>query len=363
MISPDIDRRPIDDNVRAMKRLLITTLPMAAGVAIVAVACWLAILHPRPVDFMSFWKAARLVADGATAIELPYPPPFLFFIGPLGLIDFGFAFSLWVVITGAIYAFASNAPARLSLANPPAIFNGTIGQNGFLTAAIMLGAAQLVRTRPIVAGGLFGLMVIKPHLAVLVPIALLADRQWRAVLAAAASSVGLIMIAAAVFGPAAYLAFFETGREFAALLQSGTWPWSKLASVFAFLRWFGIEPPVAYAIHAAIALAGGFLVWRAWSTDWDCRVAVLAAASILVTPYLFTYDAVILIAPIAWLAARSPKSAALVWLLTLPPLLGAFDLYAGPNTIGIAAIIALWFLVRSHAKVAREQLIASPSMT
>lgn len=345
-----------------MKRLLITTLPMAAGVAIVAVACWLAILHPRPVDFMSFWKAARMVVDGGTALELPYPPPFLFFIASLGLVGFGLAFSLWVVITGAIYALASSAPARLSLASPTAIFNGTIGQNGFLTAAIMLGAAQLVRTRPIVAGSLFGLMVIKPHLAVLVPVALLADRQWRAIVAAAASSVGLIVVAAAVFGPASYLAFFETSREFAELLQSGTWPWSKLASVFAFLRWFGVSPPVAYAIHAATAVAGAFLVWRAWSTDWDCRVAVLAAASILVSPYVFTYDAVILIAPIASLAARSPKSAAFVWLLTLPPLLGAFDLYAGPNTVGIAAIMALWSLVRCHARGTGQQLIASPTI-
>ena len=343
-----------------MKRLLITTLPMAAGIAIVAVACWLAIQHPRPVDFMSFWKAARLVVDGGTAVEIPYPPPFLFVIAPFGLFGFGIAFTLWVAATGTLYALISRAPARISLASPTAIFNGTIGQNGFLTAAIMLSAAHLVRTRPVAAGALFGLMVIKPHLAVLVPVALLADRQWRAIFAAAGSSIGLIVLAAAVFGPSAYATFFKTGAEFAALLESGTWPWSKLASIFAFVRWFGIASPVAYAVHGLIAVAAGFVVWKAWSQDWDCRVPVFAAASILVTPYLFTYDAVMLIAPLAWLAGRSPWSAAVVWLLSLPPLVDAFGFYTGPNTVGLAAIAALWFLVRGHVRAGREHPSLSP---
>ena len=337
-----------------MARRLILSVPMAVIVAIVAVAWWINLTHVHAVDFRSFWHAAGLILEGrAEAVyalqpssigdlmPLAYPPPFLFLIAPFGLAGFGTAFLAWVVGTGLLYLLASRAPARLALAHPPAAVNATIGQNGFLTTAILLLAAHNVRSRPLLGGALFGLMVIKPQLAVLVPVALAAGGHWRAFAAAALSSLALLALAVLVFGLGSYRGFLDVMPQYAAMLDAGRWPWANVASPFAFMRWFGAAPSAAYAVHAAAALVGAFLVWRAWRQDWDSKIPILAAAALLISPYLFTYDAVLLIAPIAWLATRKPGWAAAVWGLSLLPFIAGFGLYPGPNTMPLAALLSL----------------------
>jgi hypothetical protein len=61
-------------------------------------AVWIVFKHPSPVDFISFWAAGRMGAGAydiaahhaleATVVSVkgaqpfPYPPPFIFVIGP-----------------------------------------------------------------------------------------------------------------------------------------------------------------------------------------------------------------------------------------------------------------------------------------
>ena len=329
---------------------------VAAGLflGLIAVACLLNLSSPRTVDFASFWHAGGLIlrgkAEAVYAVQpslfgdlmpLAYPPPFLFFLPAFGLMSFGLAFVVWVGATGLLYVLAAREPARLSLANPVAAYNGLIGQNGFLTASIMLFAAHSVRTRPLFGGALFGLMVIKPQLAVLVPLALAAGRYWLAFVSAALSAAVLLALSAIVFGADAFRGFFEVMPQYAAMLERGRWPWNMLASTFAFVRWFGASPAIAWVVHC---LVGGFaaaMVWRSWREDWDSKIAVLAAASILISPYIFTYDSVLLVAPFAWLAARNRAWAAVMWGLLLMPLGISFRIYAGPNSIPVAALLSL----------------------
>ena len=55
--------------------------------------------------------------------------------------------------------------------------------------------AEFFLRRPVLAGALLGALVIKPHLALLVPFWLAAGGQWRAFAAAAASAAGLLVLA------------------------------------------------------------------------------------------------------------------------------------------------------------------------
>lgn len=337
-----------------MGRRLILTLPAGLFAGLIAVACWINLTRPALVDFISFWHASGLILQGKAAavyaiqpswvgelMPLAYPPPFLLFIAPLGLASLGVAFTLWVAVTGLFYVLASRAGFRLALANPAAAYTGMVGQNGFLTAAIMLQAAHWLRSRPLLGGALFGLMIIKPQLALLVPLALAAGGYWRAFLAAAVSSITLLVLAALVFGLDAYRGAFDVMPQYAAFLEQGRWPWNQLASVFAFMRWLGASRSMALAVHAAVAVFAAAMVWRAWRQDWEAKVPVLAAAALLISPYLFSYDAPLLIAPLAWLAARRPAVAAAVWILALPPLFASFGLYSGPNTLPIAVLVSL----------------------
>ena len=65
----------------------------------------------------------------------------------------------------------------------------------------------------------------------------------------------------------------------------------------------------------------------------------------LVPPYLFTYDALLLTVPLAWALRRGrEREAVAIWLLTLLPLAGYFTTF--PNTIPVAAMFSLWMLHR-----------------
>jgi hypothetical protein len=219
--------------------------------------------------------------------------------------------------------------------------NGMVGQNGFVTSAIMLFGLHALVRKPVVGGALLGLMVIKPQLALLLPVAVIAGRLWTAIPAALASAAALLATAFLIFGPDAYAGFFEVLPQYQALLAGGRWPWERLASVFAFARWFGAGEPVAWALHAGVALAAAFLVWLAWRRDWQSKIPILAAGSLLVSPYLFTYDAVLLVAPLAWLAERRPWWALGLALLSALPLAQALGLHWGPNATPLAAALSL----------------------
>ena len=361
MPSPQIDGHRAEQ-LRIAGRILIW---LVAGIFVYKVgrAAWLNAEGFRLIDFYNFWDAAVHVVQGnapaayatrdSPAGVLPpfaYPPAFLLLLAPFGLTDFGPALFLWLGITGLIYVLTARQPARLVLVNPPAAYNGLFGQNGFLTCSIMLAAAHLVRSRPLLGGALFGGMVIKPHLAILVPLALAAGRHWSCLLAATVSGAILLGLPALTFGDGVYRGFIDAIPQYAARLVEGSWPWNLLASPYAFLRWFAVGDAVAFGLHGAIALGAAALVWTAWRQAWESRIAVLAAASVLVPPYLFTYDSVVLIAPLGLLAVRKPAWALVMWLLLFVPVLGTTLLRTSvlplaipdlPNTTPLGAVLAL----------------------
>ena len=308
-----------------------------------------------PVDFYSFWNSSRLILDGRIAevyslqpstlgplMPLAYPPAFLLFIWPAALVPFAPAFIAWVLGTGALYVAAAKAPKWVALGNPSAAMNGMVGQNGFLTGAIMLFGLHALARRPALGGAILGLMVVKPQLGLLLPVAVIASRSWAAIPAAIASAGALLALAALAFGIEAFRGFFEVLPHYQALLASGRWPWERLASIFAFVRWFGAPEPLAWALHAAVALAAAGMAWLAWRQDWPSKIPVVAAGSLLVSPYLFTYDAVLLVAPLAWLAERRPWWALALALLSAVPLAQVMlGLHWAPNTTPLAAAMAL----------------------
>jgi len=355
--------------VLACKVRLALNLIAATFAGLIAVACWIQFASPRAVDFVSFWAAARMLLIGRTgaiydisahrAVEalaapiqgllpFPYPPPFLFFIAPLGSIPFAPAFATWVFGTGLIYFLASRSS---SLAHPCVVPNGFVGQTGFLTAAIFLGGCRFLRDRPLLGGAILGLMVIKPQLGLLIPIALVAGRQWRAIGAAALSSIALLAAALLIFGLETYRNFLDVLPQYAEWMSSGRWLWREVASPFAFARFFDVDAPIALGVHALVAVAATLAVWSAWRNDRPGKIPILAAASVLISPYLFSYDCLLLAAPFVSLARRGSYLTVVVWLLAALPVAGNFGLYTGPNTLPIAAIVSLAsLLVCTHPK-------------
>ncbi|MBM4286055.1 MAG: DUF2029 domain-containing protein [Deltaproteobacteria bacterium] len=137
--------------------------------------------HPEAVYQGAALKAVVQKATGA-AREYPwhYPPGFLLFTLPLGLLPYLWSLGIWLAATlsaylGVVRAWAPHPLGPwLALAFPGAFQNFFQGQNGFLSTALLGGGLLLLDRRPWLAGALLGLLTYKPHLAVLVPVVLLA---------------------------------------------------------------------------------------------------------------------------------------------------------------------------------------------
>jgi len=339
----------------------------------IATAAWVYHSQRPGVDFAGFWAAGRLarfghpelayhaeahravemiVANMAGLVPFPYPPPFLFAVIPFAFQPFWLAYLAWILITAGLFLWASRRylSPRFAFAHPAAIVNAVIGQNGFLTSGVFLLGLSALGSRPFLAGAIFGLLVVKPQLAVLVPVALIAARLWRAIAGAALSAAALLALALLAFGPEAYRGFLAMTGEYAGFLSAARWNWAEQASVFAFFRYFGVSQELALGLQGVAALLAAVLTWRAWVSHNANRGAVLAAATLLVPPYVFTYDSLLLTLPIAVLLgdAGRPWRVALLWLLLLLPLLGQLGVYSGPNTVPAAAALCLWWLLSAN---------------
>ena len=234
----------------------------------------------------------------------------------------------------------------------PALFpNVLVGQNGLLTASILYGGLSLLNSKGMAGRRDPGGLIIKPQLGVLVPVALIAGRYWRAIAGAALSVLLLISIALALFGLETYRAFFALIPEQAALL-SGRIPWPKVASFYGALRTIHVPAAPAMALHAGLALIAAAAAWLAWSRRYDTRIPILAAASLLISPYLFNYDSVLLLIPIGWLIVQRKRPLIIIALWAL----SAIALFAKmPNPTFIAATIALFVMLQeARAEIAEE---------
>ena len=221
---------------RAYARILL-------GVTLIGALGWIALSaggvdregKPIGTDFVGFYTASRLALDGAPeraydvgahwaaqkALFGPklgytaffYPPPALLISLPLALAPYFWSLAAWLAATG--YAFYRVLRGYLPSLDPvaflafPAVFvNAAHGQNGFLSAALIGGGLLAMDASPALAGVLFGAMAFKPHLALVIPIALVFSRRWTTLIAGAATAAAFSAASLAAFGAPTWQGFF-----------------------------------------------------------------------------------------------------------------------------------------------------------
>lgn len=278
-------------------------------------------------DFLAFWGAARLTVAGTpwlaydiasetavqatTGIEGLFafvnPPPFLLAIGPLGLLPYAAAWVVWSLAGWAIWLLVARRilpRATLAIAAfPGAWLAASHAQNGFLTGALLIGGVLALKRSQALSGALFGLLIVKPHLALLVPLWLLAGRKWTAIWAAAASALTLSLVSLAAFGLKTWQAYPQSFAVSATLMRESTGLfWLRMGTVYSAVRYHGAADAalIAQALVTAACAALVVLVWRR-TRDTDAAGAFLLAATALGSPYLFAYDLAFLALPVFWL--------------------------------------------------------------
>ena len=286
---------------------------------------------PTGSDFLAFWSAGRLAvagkagavydiaATGAVQAALGRhdvfafvnPPPFILFTIPLGLAGFVAAWCGWIASTYALWLLAARRLDR-SLFWPIAAFPGALvagwhAQTGLLTGALMAGAAVLLHKRPAAAGLCIGALIIKPHLALLFPIALVAGGHWRAVWSAAATMAGLLLITAVLLGTDTLFNYRQSWAVSRYLMDTGDAAFFlRQCTVYAAVR-VALSPLAGAIAQGIVTLALAAATGRVWAsrTALEGKFAFLLAAVPLATPYLFNYDLAFLIVPTIWLIVQA----------------------------------------------------------
>lgn len=330
-------------------------------------------------DFLAFWGAGRLVADGTP--ELVYnlaaeraaqgpsgtgqlvafvnPPPYLFVVAPLGWLPYAAAWVAWALAGWAIwFAVARRILPEASLAIlafPAAYLAASHAQNGFVTGALLIGGVIALRRSQALSGALLGALIIKPHLALLVPFWLAAGRKWTAFAAAGASALGLCLASLLVFGADTWAAYPESFKASAALMAQDPGPFFlRMATLYSALRQHG-DPAVAMACQAAVTLALLVLTCRFWSRarDETAAGAMMLAATALASPYLFSYDLAFLALPVFWLAGDARRTGWRPWekllliVVWMAPLATrALALPLGINLMPLASALLVWMVWR-----------------
>ncbi|MBX9774521.1 MAG: DUF2029 domain-containing protein [Xanthobacteraceae bacterium] len=340
---------------------------------------------PLATDFVNVWAGGRHALEGAPAAaydaalhkaaqvaavgrpfngEYPwvYPPTFFFAAMVLAMLPIVAAQVVWVSVTFAAYVAAIHGIIRgragilLACAFPGIVANFVVGQNGFLTAALVGGMLVFLERRPLLAGVLLGLLSFKPHLGVLIPLVLLVGGYWRVIAAAAVTTVLLAAAAWLAFGGAPWEAFVHAlSTASQATLSEGLADWARLQSMFGLVRVLGGGETLAWTLQLLVAGGTAILLCVLWRSRvrFDLKAAGLATGILLVTPYIFLYDLVVLAVAMAFLLRDIQSAGArpgdMLGLAGAAALMLVFPLVVAP--VGFLAAVVIAVLVARRAAV------------
>jgi alpha-1,2-mannosyltransferase len=336
-------------------------------------------------DFVNLWSAGRLVIEGKTALiydveayqawqravlgpgidnhNYSYPPVSLLYAPLFGALPYLAALALWLLLSATLFVVAARPwierlglPVWIALILPSTLLCLWAGHYGLIVGALWLFAWHWLDERPLRAGAAIGLMLVKPHLAILIPILLARRGAWRAFAAATATVAVLVTASALAFGPTLWRTYVEsTSRLQLALVEEphtlfGLMMPTPAPALYA----LGLPQPMVWTAQVLIVVAVvGLLLWRQPADRYRAGAAA-AVATFLVLPYGFNYDLTVVgIAALMLLAdasrsGRRPDAAVAGLALALPPammFLGVIDFRPAPFVL--AALF--WLLLRPQA--------------
>ena len=335
--------------------------------------------RPNASDFVSFYAAGSLADDGNPASAYDqvahwareqqvteagiaynffyYPPVFLFLCAALARLPYLVAFCVFqasclLACVIAARRIAPGVPLATLLAFPAIFWTIGTGQNALLTAALLAVATLAVDTRPVLAGILMGVLCYKPHLGLLLPVALVAGRHWRAFWAASLSSIGLVAVSVVAFSWTSWSAFLIAARQTGAVygVADTKVDLPGLTNAYgAFLTLWG-NPAMAIQVQIVATLCVMSAVAWVWAGQHRLalRAAVLLAGIPVAAPIVMFYDLMVTGLAIAWLVRDGHEHGFPPWQKTgltigflLPLLSGNLD----PTVQSVASPLAAFLVM------------------
>ena len=260
------------------------------------------------------------------------------------------AYLIWVLGSLTLYVyFATRLFDRFKILGigllilaPPVWTVTLVGSTTLPMGALVLAALFVMPERKFLAGTILGIAAtIKPQTVVMVPVALLAIREWRVIASATATTTAISIIATIIFG---FNIWFDWLGKLPQVVQFGRtnlnqvslWPLTSKS----------------FAILLLLSLIACFIVWMTFRvTDRaDHRLVATAGGAWLVSPYIPVYElAVIAPAVIAFVLEE---------IGSIQPTAKRWRSYIGVFTIFTTPLAIVWvhlFLMLNTFVVLRQR--------
>lgn len=326
----------------------------------------------KAYDLNWFWAYERsLTAPNAEFKWYGYPPVAMVLAAPFALLPFLPAFAAWTlsgwaIVTGMLSNRLTPLWAGLAVLALPAFqFNVMTGQNGAFTAALLAGGIMVLESSPILAGMLFGALCYKPHMGVLIPVAMLAAGRWKTIFSAAATVALLVAISLVWTGLPTWEGFLHNTPFHRRILESQGLGFIHMPSTYLMLRRIGVDSLFAYGLQGATSLLAAWMVFSVWRTtaSKELKGAVLLVATFVATPYVWDYDLIALLFASVWLWAEAERTAwrnwektALMAMLALPSLASLIVL---PTGLQLGPFAMWWVLILLVRRATSPQKLAT----
>lgn len=297
---------------------------------------------PLNSNFFSFWLSGHMVWTGESPYDaaqfqagmdafhanyrpskiLQYPLPLMYFMAPVGALPIREGYFVWqlvceLIVALAVFVLLRRQGRARGLFAPitafllffgPVFLSLQIGSVGAISLlALVLAILFLEKGWPIPAGLVLSLTLLKPPqalaLVVLAGAWLLMRRQWRVILGLALGGLALLVVWL-LRDPLGLVKFrdssgFLLGHSMG--IQSNVYSFAYLAC--------GRNQTCMWALGSLLLLAllaiSAYILWRnrsAWS-DWEAFNLIIPVA-FLCALYLYSYDQMLYVIPIVWIAAR-----------------------------------------------------------
>lgn len=321
--------------MRSQSLLIIGLLGLGLYDAAYIVQWWLGAPQPRFSDFFAFWSFGRFAATFGSAIydpfslvayqhtldptliggyPYPYPPTFLLILIPLGMLTLPVAYFCWIASTFSLYVFATlgrnwrSMSGLALLVAPTTLLTVISGQNGLLSAALLVGGLRCLAHWPVYGGILLGLMTYKPQFLLLLPIVLIASRNIRALVAACATVLSIVVVSSATLGWSIWQIWVSEFPTYQHLLQANQASLDHIMpTMVAGTRAIGVSAGIGYTAQLLCSVVVAVLTWRACKRGIsEQTIAMVAIGTIVVAPYAMIYDMPMIAAAVAidWKARR-----------------------------------------------------------
>ncbi len=292
-------------------------------------------------------RERRFVPDLPQLVPFVRPLFYALALAPIAAMPYDVAFTVWIALQSALLLacwiwgrrrFGPDAFifAALFLPGPLGVASG---QDCVVMLALLIVAFELnERGRDVFSGAVLGLMLLKFHLVLLWPVAMIAQRRWRMLagfVAAGAIEAAISVSLGGIGGARLYVALLQN-KSLDRLSPSP----ELMISYQGFFANLGTESRWLAALLIAVVVAILIVSVRNGPAT---RMFILAPlASLIVVPHVYGYDAAMLTVPILLTIFKAKRKLSRI----------SATLFSTPLPFGFALADKPWAIIASSSLLA-----------